>query len=564
MQQLQTIYTLTTKCKNCYHCIMTCPVKAISVIGGQHMIEDRLCIKCGACVSGCPQHAKVVRSDVEVVKRLLASDNPVVASVDPSYVAFFRGRSYMFLPSALRMLGFAHVREAAEGAKYITDKSFESGQTGNVCTICAAFVNYAEKYKPDVRNNLIPVVSPMIAHGRMLKQDYPGCSVVYIGPCAAKKEEIQKSGNKDAVDCVITFTEFLSLMKDRGFILENCMASDFENKYEIGNARHFPVQGGMLKTAGLSEDENVRAYISLSGAESILDFFSEKELASKYRVIEPSFCNGGCIGSHEFMRTRNIFLRKARVIDNAKIYHPEETNKPDIPCETKFQNLNVVSNEVTAGQINKVFELTGKTEPEHRLNCGACGYRTCAAYAVAVVSGMAEIEMCIPYMRRLAQQRTDMIIETIPSGIVILDNELSIIKMNPAFQKMFRCNNGILGRRISYLVDADGYEALIAGTVELFEAMQTKHGVRYHEILYALKEEKQYVGIYVDVTKLEYNENQLDMVKRQTLKHAQEFLEHQVSFAQEMAHYLGKSTAKSEEIAKRLIGIYDSEGNNKK
>jgi hypothetical protein len=32
-----------------------------------------------------------------------------------------------------------------------------------------------------------------------------------------------------------------------------------------------------------------------------------------------------------------------------------------------------------------------------------------------------------------------------------------------------------------------------------------------------------------------------------------------VRFAQEMAHYLGKSTAQSEEIAKRLIGLYEED-----
>ena len=83
-----------------------------------------------------------------------------------------------------------------------------------------------------------------------------------------------------------------------------------------------------------------------------------------------------------------------------------------------------------------------------------------------------------------------MIIETIPSGIVILDDNLCIIKMNPAFQEMFMCNNGILGRRISYLVDSEGYEALMSESVELYEAMRTKHNVKYHEILYPLKEEK--------------------------------------------------------------------------
>ena len=45
------------------------------------------------------------------------------------------------------------------------------------------------------------------------------------------------------------------------------------------------------------------------------------------------------------------------------------------------------------------------------VNCGACGYSSCRENAIAVVRNMAEPEMCIPYMRRLAQQRADRIID---------------------------------------------------------------------------------------------------------------------------------------------------------
>ena len=37
---------------------------------------------------------------------------------------------------------------------------------------------------------------------------------------------------------------------------------------------------------------------------------------------------------------------------------------------------------------------------------------------------------------------------------------------------------------------------------------------------------------------------------------ARELLEHQIRFAQEMAHYLGKSTAQTEELVKQLMGIF--------
>ena len=161
-------------------------------------------------------------------------------------------------------------------------------------------------------------------------------------------------------------------------------------------------------------------------------------------------------------------------------------------------------------------------------------------------------------MRRLAQQRTDRIIDTTPNGVVVLDANLSMIQMNPAFQKMFMCNNSILGRHISYLVDAKGFELLQSGAQERFESIKSKYNVRYHEILYALREEQQYIGIYSDTSKVKFDTAQLDLIKTQTLAHAREFLDHQIRFAQEMGHFLGRSTAQSEEIARKLIDLIDS------
>jgi signal transduction histidine kinase len=39
----------------------------------------------------------------------------------------------------------------------------------------------------------------------------------------------------------------------------------------------------------------------------------------------------------------------------------------------------------------------GKSEPKDHLNCGACGYDTCEDHAIAIVKGLAENEMCLPY-----------------------------------------------------------------------------------------------------------------------------------------------------------------------
>ena len=68
--------------------------------------------------------------------------------------------------------------------------------------------------------------------------------------------------------------------------------------------------------------------------------------------------------------------------------------------------------------------------------------------------------MCIPHMKRLAEQRVDRIIETSPNGIVILDEHLHILHMNPAFRKFFLCSDAVYGQPISYLMDPEPFVRL--------------------------------------------------------------------------------------------------------
>jgi len=55
---------------------------------------------------------------------------------------------------------------------------------------CPAVVTFIEKIYPQLISNLAPVVSPMVAMGRLIKQAIdPKAKVVFIGPCVAKSRE---------------------------------------------------------------------------------------------------------------------------------------------------------------------------------------------------------------------------------------------------------------------------------------------------------------------------------------------------------------------------------------
>jgi PAS domain S-box-containing protein len=174
-----------------------------------------------------------------------------------------------------------------------------------------------------------------------------------------------------------------------------------------------------------------------------------------------------------------------------------------------------------------------------------------------VLRGLAEIEMCIPYMRRLAEQRTDRIIETSPNGIVMLDDRLNIINMNPAFKKMFLCSDAVLGRHISYLIDPEAFEKIVTGRTQLVEETikYENYHLIAHQIIYQLVAERQIVGIFVNITGSRQSMEELARLRHKTVEQARDMLEHQVKMAQELARYLGESTARGETLIENLIRL---------
>ncbi len=557
------IQTIGENCQDCYRCVRACPVKAIMISDAQAHIIDDLCIHCGTCVRVCPKEAKTSVSELADVMEMLKNGENVVASVAPSFAALFSGWKYKRLPAALRLLGFSHVSETAEGAEEVSIKSIENKGEAAICTACPVVVNYVEKYQPDFIPHMIPVTSPMVYHGRMLKKRYPDAKVVFIGPCAAKKQEALRPENLDAIDAVLTFREIIEWFEQENIKLEDCTESGFESYGDLTHARMFPIQGGMLRTCGVSADSTETEILHMSGEDNIKALFEIPPEQWEYKIVEPMFCPEGCINGPCFSadNKESVYQRKRYVLDYANDAESlPQTQPPDVHFETDFHTEPPDDQiEVTEEAIQEVYERTGKSNPELRLDCGACGYDSCREKSIAVIKGLAEAEMCIPHMRRIAQKKTDKIIEMSPTGVVVLDKDLNIINMNQAFQKMFLCTNEVLGRRISYLIDGEGFQKIAAGEMDRLESIKTKYGKKYQEVLYEIPDENQYVGIYTDISQIKFDTGQIDIIKRQTLQQAKDLLDNQIQFSQEMAHYLGNSTAKNEEMVKKLIDLYEDD-----
>lgn len=270
------------------------------------------------------------------------------------------------------------------------------------------------------------------------------------------------------------------------------------------------------------------------------------------------------MGGPAIPREANLYDRRREVLGYATRNPGVEPGEPapEEALEAEFTDKPLVEGvEITEEKIREVLARTGKVTPEDELNCTACGYPTCRDKAIAVLRGLAEPEMCIPHMRRLAEQRTDRIIETSPNGIVIVDEHMDILSMNPAFRRMFMCTEAVLGKRISYLMDPDPFERLASTGEDLLEMTVTheRYGIVCHQILYPLREEHQYVGIFVNVTRGVADRQKLDKLRAQTVNQAQQLLQHQITMAQQIGKFLGESAAQGEKLVQNLMKMAGEE-----
>ena len=559
------IFTNKASCRDCYRCVRVCPVKAIKMKNGQASIIDEKCIQCGTCIKECPQKAKQYRRDTEKVKTILKENELVAASIAPSFSGIFSDVEILRLPSVLRQLGFEIIAETSVGAEILSKQTNTLVSQNNKIHInssCPALVNYIEKYSDNLVEELLPLKSPAVTHAIHLKEKYgKDLKIVLISPCIAKKYEIEREENTELIDAAITFEELKELLEEKNLDLLNCEESGFD---EISSKRSsfFALNGGFSKAAFLETDLFSINSLAVTGVDEIresLRFLSE---TNHQCFLDGLFCKEGCLNGPAADSEKNIYQKKLDVQKYAESKIENKTEFIDnLFLATRFLSKKVKEDSVSENEIKSIFERTGKYTHEDELNCNTCGYDTCREKAKAVVNGIAEIEMCLPYMRRRAERRSDKIMESSPNGIVIINEKLEIVQMNPAFKKMFMCTDSLIGKRISYLIDPEPFIKMITGEIDKYEIKgeYSNYNLVCHQIHYKLDKVNQYAGVFVNITKSENDRVELQKLKSETIQKAQELFDHQVNLAQQLAKFIGESTAKGEEIVENLIKLTEKQ-----
>ncbi len=313
-----------SKCKECGACAKVCPYTAIisrkrpcenaCKIKAIKMNEDKAaaidndkCISCGACVYQCPFGAISDKSYIlDAIDILKNSDEnrkyKVYAIVAPSISSQFTYAKLGQVITGMRALGFHTVIEAALGADMVAyAESQELAEKGFLTSSCCpAFVSYIEKAFPQLLPLVSHNLSPMGAIAKYIKEHEFPCKTIFIGPCTAKKMEVQKDSVKPWVDVAMTFEELQALFDSRDLDITTLEEGVLDNASYYG--RIFARSGGLsdavaqgLKEHGITDFE-LKPCACDGIEECRLALLKKSKNLLDANFIEGMACVGGCIG----------------------------------------------------------------------------------------------------------------------------------------------------------------------------------------------------------------------------------------------------------------------------
>lgn len=583
MNKLSAIYTEKNNCQDCYKCVKNCPVKAIKLEDNSASVIPELCIYCGKCTQVCPANAKKVRDDLPVVRQALKKEK-IIVSLAPSYLSEYENVETNKVIAAFKEAGFYGVSETALGAEKValeTKNWIDKQENGvYISSCCPSAVLLINKYYSEHSSAVAPILSPMVAHAKFLKEIYPEAKVLFVGPCIAKKEEVTQYA--EYIDYVLSFKDIKAFFEDIGIFFEFMKPTEDDVFIPIraNKGNLYPIDGGMLTCMidsinsdvdrinhNSNKKESIR-YMTFSGVKNLKeimrDFDSMKTNGKTF--IEVMTCDGGCIKGPETISKKSSASKRLNVLDKVSVEPRNEemlSKLNELDISTKYDFIKKIEKEeYTLNQIYEALKMVNKKSEADELNCGGCGYDNCREFAKALIAGKAENDMCISYMRKIAQDKTNILLKKMPSGIVIVNDKLKVVDANKNFadilgdevKMIFEANPGLYGADITKLIPYHNLFSQVLETgVDIIE-QDIRDGERYYTLsVFSVQNHSLVCGI---IKNLHAPEVRKDLVLNRT----KEVIMENMKVVQQIAFLLGENASYTESM---LNSILESHSNDK-
>ena len=327
----------STKCVNCGLCMKNCPFHAIIYIPvpceescpvgaiskdeqGKEHIDPEKCIYCGRCLSACPFGAVMEKSHLIEIFKAFRSERPVVALVAPAVAGQFK-TSLENIMGAIRKLGFDDVIEVAKGADVTTtneaaefaEKVIEGGQAFMTTSCCPSYYRLAHRHMPEIAPFVSHTRSPMYYTAEIARKQYPEATIVFIGPCLAKRKEAYADPN---VDLMLSFEELGTMFVAMGVDAFTNEASMPLDGTIMASSRGYAATEGVMNAVAGQLPESYRGQIRPVVINGI-DRTTIRELRGYAKncpgnMVEVMACEGGCVNGCNVIANPKVATRQVK------------------------------------------------------------------------------------------------------------------------------------------------------------------------------------------------------------------------------------------------------------
>lgn len=334
-------------------------------------------------------------------------------------------QNYKKLLGYLKSLGVKVFYDVSMGADITTWAYLRIIKRDNLQNViaqpCPAIVNYIQKYKHDLIENLAPIHSPLICTAIYVKNYLNNNDkLAFLSPCVAKKVEIEDKNTNQYVSYNVTFKKLFEYIEKNKINIDSFSEGQFESPaFTLGEI--YCVPGGLKEN--IKHYNNEVCVMQIEGTEIVYNYFGElserrslkKELPD---VVDALSCKHACsvgTGSCHNIQVSDIELlaNKLRHKKRSKChYKPEKLLKHfdkilDLNSFVrKYEKVEIKELKIPdLSQLNNIYDsMLKKTDESKIKNCRACGYKTCKDMAIAIYNGLNNIENCMDYNLTVSTQ----------------------------------------------------------------------------------------------------------------------------------------------------------------
>ena len=600
------------KCNFNNACLRVCPTYAFNIKTSKNYVQinSSRCIYCGHCIEVCPTNAIEYPDGLQNVKNLLATDNKNIAILDTSIPAEFSDiTDYRKLSGMIRKLGFDYVIESTFTVDLLAKKyhNLINNFQGKyyIFSNCPAIINLVNKFYPSLTENLAPFLPPHIAASVVARKIFGSkINVTWISPCIAAKIENNEKFKEKVPDAVLTFKEIRELFTEYDIKETPLEFNDFDPPSGYTGAL-FPLPEGFIYASDLNEGLFENKIITASGRDNVIEALNtfETNAENLHHHLNLYYCEG-CIMGPGMSKKNSKFLKETLIKDyvnkrigrnNIEEFYKNIVKYQDIDLSAEFVSDNQRLPPPPEEKVQEVLKIIGKENIKNLPGCRVCGYASCYDLAVAVAQSIAKPELCMNYSLKTKQEYiktlkqsneklqknietinqtntetekklndflqqvniTDAIIQKLNLGIVVVDENLKIIKSNDWFIKMLgeevisiaEIIPGLKGADIKSLLPPlfhNLFSFALSGNGEIINKDVKIDNNYYNISIFPIKEKKIASAIIRDMSSPE-------VMSEEIVRRINEVIDTNLEMVQKIAFLLGESASNIERMLNSII-----------